>query len=254
MLKIVLIGSGNVATQLGKALFLTGHDVSMVYSRNLDHAQKLAVQINSVATDSIEKIPLDYNLYIIAVADDAIPEVASKLLVNQGIVVHTSGSVTMSVLATTGKEYGVFYPLQTFTINKEVNFSDIPICIEGSSEIIEDKLFKIAKTLSCNVKLVNSAKRKIIHLAAVFACNFTTHLMSIADDILATSGEDIELLRPLIKETLQKVEQSSPKDIQTGPAKRGDNAIMKQHLELLADYPEYQELYRLISNSIIRSL
>jgi len=248
--KIVIIGSGNVATHLGKTLCEKKHSIVQIYSKTLSNAKALAEKLHADFTDQIENVNRDADSYVIAVTDNAVEEVAHKINVNDKLIVHTSGSITMDILKNCSENYGVFYPLQTFTKEKQVVFSEIPICIEANSKKNEQTLSELAQSLSNSVHFINSEQRKIIHLAAVFACNFTNHLYGVAEEILSENEIPFEILKPLIAETTEKIKENSPKKTQTGPAIRKDEKVLKKHLEMLNNKPEWQELYSLISKGI----
>ena len=248
---VVLLGSGNVATQLGRALVEAGHRIKQVYSRTEGHAQALAATVGAEATNDLTTIDVQADVYIIAVKDDALAAVAAQLPTTlQGTVVHTAGSVDMAVLSEHAADYGVLYPLQTFSKAKVVDFSTIPIAIEASGEAVLLKLEALAGTLSKCVFRCDSKQRLSLHVAAVFACNFTNHFYAIAADILQEHGLEFDFIRPLILETAQKVMEHQPQEVQTGPAARNDVRTMGKHLELLETNPVLAQLYRLISKQI----
>ncbi len=281
-MKIVLIGSGNVASQLGKALIKSGYAVVQVYSRRLEHAQELATALAEGSTEDTAKdlakgstesrpiIPIDRldrldreaDLYFICVSDQAIAEVIGQLPVGlKGVVVHTSGSTSISVFADEGASdvgsggyqgrHGVFYPVQTFSKAKAIDFKNIPLALEASDPDTYQLLSGVAAGLSERVFPCDSNQREAIHIAAVFACNFSNYLYTVADQILQQHGLDFELIRPLILETAEKAQLFAPASVQTGPAVRKDLKIVQQHLdfldrEKLAD-PRIRQLYALIS-------
>ncbi|MBC6109863.1 Rossmann-like and DUF2520 domain-containing protein [Pedobacter fastidiosus] len=249
-MKIVLLGSGNVATHLAKALMAVGEDVVQVYSQNLEHAKLLANELKTTAIDHLDEVSLTADLYIIAVKDDAIESVAKSLKNVSGLVVHTSGTTDLKILSSNVKDAGVFYPLQTFSKNKAVSFKNIPICLEANSDDNLKRLKTLANKLSNQVYELDGEKRKVLHLAAVFACNFTNHLYVLANQLLEKNNLDFEIIRPLIAETADKVMENLPENVQTGPAIRKDENTMNQHLNMLADLPELQEIYQTLSKSI----
>lgn len=253
MIKTVsILGSGNVATHLANVLYSKGVEINQIYSRNIKRAKTLANKVRAGYTTDLAGVKDNSDLYIIAVPDDAIMDVAKQLTVNNKIVVHTSGSVGVDVLENTSKNYGSFYPLQTFTKEREVSFQEIPMCIEGSTKKTENELTSLALSLSNNVNKIDSIQRKKLHLAAVFACNFANYMQVIAEDLCVENGVSFDLLKPLIKETFEKGIDGSPNDNQTGPAKRGDSKIMNQHAELLTNSKELKDIYRLISDQITK--
>jgi len=249
-MNIVLLGSGNVATQLGRALVTQGETVIQVYSQNPEHAKTLADELHAEGVSEIAGLVLNADLYIIAVKDDAIETVAAGLIQVEGLVVHTSGATDIGVLRKFLPRIGVFYPLQTFSKAKHLTFEAIPVCIEANREDDLQLLIKLAGKLSKSVHLLNGEKRKVLHLAAVFACNFPNHLFALANQVLSQNGLDFNIIKPLIAETTDKVMVNLPKDVQTGPAVRNDEQTMNTHLAMLTDLPDLQEIYQTLSNSI----
>ncbi len=249
--KIVIIGAGNVATQLCLALKKSKHTIVQVYSKHKSSAGILAKSLKCDFTNQPENIDTSADIYIIAVNDDSIIEVVKHLRLIDKIVIHTSGSVDMNILAPSSKNIGVFYPLQTFSKNNKVNFKIIPICIEANNNATFRVLNSLAKSVSNKVQKINSEQRKTIHLAAVFANNFCNHLYAIASDILESANVSFDILKPLIEETSKKIKNSSPVETQTGPAIRDDKKTMSSHLKMLSQKKKYQQLYNLISKSII---
>lgn len=230
-LKVAIVGSGNVAFHLTKALAPYA-DVTTVNSRTLDGWRP------------------DSDIVIIVVSDDAIAEVASRLPDYTGILAHTSGSVPMSVLAEHSAHPAVFYPLQTFSRKRSLDYSQIPFFIEASCTDDAATLLALASKVSKTVIEADSETRRRVHIASVLVCNFTNHLVHLADTFLADNGLDSSVLIPLLHETVAKLDELSPLSAQTGPAVRGDLATIKRHLELLAPYPTTQSLYRILSDSI----
>jgi predicted short-subunit dehydrogenase-like oxidoreductase (DUF2520 family) len=249
--KIVIIGAGNVATHLALALQKSGHTIAQVYSKRLSSAGSLAKMLRCASTDLIQNIDITADLYIVAIKDDAISEVAELLNLKNKIIVHTSGSVGMNVLKPASKNYGVFYPLQTFSKTSKVNFKTVPICLEANNTNTLNKLIAVAESISSNVQKINTEQRKTIHVAAVFACNFTNHLYAIADCLLAADNLSLDILKPLIEETAKKIKENSPANVQTGPAARNDKKTMDNQLQMLAKQKDYQQIYKLLSKSIM---
>jgi predicted short-subunit dehydrogenase-like oxidoreductase (DUF2520 family) len=251
-MRITLIGSGNVATHLGAAFKNAGHQLVQVYSRNIRNAALLAFYARAEPIDDLANLTSETDLLIIAVKDDAIAPIAQRLAKYQKLLIHTSGSTNLQVLLDYTPKAGVLYPLQTLSKSKEVDFSTAPICVEGADSIITGKLDELARTISKKVYRVDSDQRKILHLAAVFANNFPNYLYGIARELLAAHEMDFEMLRPLILETAQKVQDHLPDEVQTGPAVRNDESIMAAHLQMLNDQPQLKELYTLLSQGIIK--
>lgn len=252
-MKIVFIGSGNVATQLSMAFAARGHRVLQVYSRSAINAKKLAAKVGAGYTGNLDALRKDADLYIFAVNDHAIKELAAKCNIGNRLAVHTSGSVAITVLKKTSLNYGVLYPMQTFSKGITVNFSSVPIFVEGNNSKTEKTLYRIACKLTKknNVHIMDSAQRKLVHLAAVFANNFSNHLFSIAEKMLRKNHLPFDLMKPLILQTAQKIQQQNPQQVQTGPAKRGDKKIINEHLRMLHNFPQYKKIYKLLSGSIL---
>ncbi|WP_316844412.1 Rossmann-like and DUF2520 domain-containing protein [Pedobacter psychrodurus] len=249
-MKIVLLGSGNVATHLAKALKAKGEDIVQVYSPNLNNAKLLADLIAAEAVDDLDDLKQNADLYIISVKDDAIETVAQSLKEVTGLVVHTSGTTDINTLSSAVKKAGVFYPLQTFSKTKDISFENIPLCIEASDGDQLAILSALAAKISRQVYELDGEKRKVLHLAAVFACNFPNHLYALANKILNQNGLDFEIIRPLIAETADKVMDNLPENVQTGPAVRADESTLNKHLSMLTTMPELQNIYQTLSNSI----
>ncbi len=249
---VSIIGSGNVASALGKAFSDANIKITEVFSPNIENSKLLAEKVGSNYIDSIEKLNNNSDLYIIATPDAEINNVISKLADNGGIVVHTSGSQPSDVFDGKFLHYGVFYPLQTLTKNKSVDFREVPICIEGSNNTTSKLLIQLAKRVSNNVVSINSEQRRYLHLAAVTVNNFTNLLYNVAHNVLDEKNIDFSLLHPLIKETAAKIQEVNPQEAQTGPAHRNDLSTINAHLKLLDSYPEYKEIYNLLTKQIIQ--
>ncbi len=251
MTRVVVIGAGNVATHLAKAL--DGKvEIVQVYSHYMANARILADSLSGAvtATDSIDDIVDNADIYVLSIKDDAISQVVNRVKPNDALWVHTSGSVQMDVFGGKMTRYGVLYPLQTFSKNIDVDVSAVPFFIEGCTVEVQSQIADFARLLSSNVSYADSHCRKRIHAAAVFACNFTNHLWAKAENILAQDGLDFKVLMPLLRVTLDKAGVISPADGQTGPARRGDYGTMQGHLELLDDNDA--EIYRMLSHSIMK--
>ena len=250
---ITLIGAGNLATRLGTALKDKGYKFLQVYSRTIESAGALADKLDCEPVNAPESISGEADLYICALKDDALAEVLS-LVTATGFgktpMIHTSGSLPMSVLAPFSDKYGVLYPLQTFSKDKEIDFISIPIFIEASEPDVLEILSRISRDLSDNVINLDSEKRKALHVSAVFACNFVNYMYTVAGDILDKNDLDFQYLIPLIDETAKKIHEMKPVSAQTGPAKRYDNKIIEQHINMLSYSPALAELYETISKRI----
>ena len=249
MKNITLIGSGNVATQLALSLKKKGYNIKQVWSKQLKNANILAKKIDSSPIESLKNLE-SADIYILAVKDDAITEVIKEMNVDN--VIHTSGSTSLEVFNNKYNNYGVLYPLQTFNKNIKQDLKTTPIFIEANNDTFNEKLYEIGYKLSKKVIKIDSIQRQKIHIAAVFACNFTNHMFSIADSIVAESHIDFKLLLPLINQTVKKIAQNKPSKVQTGPARRKDQKIIQNHINKLSN-KELKNIYQIISNSIMKN-
>lgn len=249
-MNIVFIGAGNVATHLALALKNIGHNIVQVFSRTLVSAKTLANNVNAEYTNELKNITPNADIYFYTVPDDALPLTIEHIPLKKGIHIHTAGSVSIDIFIQFQHNYGVLYPLQTFSKNKNINIQEVPFLLEANNKYVKEILIDITKNLSNKFFEVNSQERQRIHLSAVFACNFTNHMFVLADKILGDIP--FEILKPLITETFSKIQVLSPTQAQTGPAKREDYGIMKKHLQFLKDNEEYKQLYKKISESIIK--
>ncbi|MFP9100822.1 Rossmann-like and DUF2520 domain-containing protein [Flavobacterium sp. RHBU_24] len=246
MLSVVVLGSGNVAQHLIKAL--SGLSEVALLQAWARHPEKLAhlLPAGKIAADISTLMAAD--IYIISVSDDAISQVSARLPFANRLVVHTSGSTGVDGLAS-GNRRGAFYPLQTFSKNKEINFSTIPICVESEFPKDYSTLEKLASALSQNVYGINSAQRQALHVAAVFTSNFVNHLYTLGNQICADNNIPFDILKPLIKEVADKINYLSPVEAQTGPAVRNDAQTIQRHLDFLQDSHK-KEIYTLLTHSI----
>jgi predicted short-subunit dehydrogenase-like oxidoreductase (DUF2520 family) len=253
-MEISFIGSGNLAWHLAPALDNAGYSVKEVYSRDPKHARALVGRLYQADVKStLDFSTSSSDIFIIAVSDDAIQDIVQEIVLPEdSILVHTSGSQPLSLLGYAAtSNIGVFYPLQTFSKAKKVDFNEIPIFIESEIEEVSKTLMKMAKSISKKAKFISSEKRKALHVAAVFASNFSNHMLTISKSIAEKYDVDFEVLKPLIAETLNKSINIGPEKAQTGPAKRGDMEILDHHLEFLKDDPDVAEIYKIISQHII---
>lgn len=247
-MNIVFIGAGNVATHLAVSLKNAGENILQIFSRTIDSARLLAQKLNADYTDNIAAITPDADAYFYTVTDNALPLLIEKIRIKNGIHIHTAGSIPIDIFAQKQKNYGVLYPLQTFSKNKKIDLNDSPIFIESSNENVGKALSYIAQKLSSKIYTISSEERERIHLAAVFACNFTNHMFAIAEKL--SGNIPFEVFLPLIDETIQKIREIAPSEAQTGPAKRNDTSIIEKHLKLLTPTPEWQRIYKMISEDI----
>lgn len=249
-MNIVCIGSGNVATHLAIAFKAIGADIVQIWSQDSRNAEILAALTKATPISNWNDLDRSADCYVIAVRDGAIASVAAHLKDVKGIVVHTSGATPMSVLSVVKSGYGVLYPLQTFSKSKAVDMTHVPLCIEADREETLEKIKIIAQLLSSKVSVVTSQQRSILHVAAVFASNFSNHLYQLSSELLEQHQLNFDLLKPLILETAEKVQSSAPNEAQTGPAIRNDQETIKRHLDLLSGTPGLQKIYQTLSNSI----
>jgi predicted short-subunit dehydrogenase-like oxidoreductase (DUF2520 family) len=253
-MKIAVIGAGNVAGHMAVALQAYA-DVVQVVARTEASASKLAsklnVQTNSVTVPitDLSQLRPDCDLYLIAVNDDSVRDVVAATADYPGIWAHTSGSVSMDVFRGHKTSFGVFYPLQTFSRDVPVDFREIPMLIEGSSEAVCEQLMTMAGRISATVKAVDSRTREAIHVAAVFACNFANLMWLEADRLLRPEGLDISFMLPLLRATLGKLQLKSPEEAMTGPARRGDVDVINKHLEALP--ADLKPVYSLLTDKIL---
>lgn len=253
-MNVSFIGAGNLAWHLAPALDNTEFAVKEIYSQHLQNASALVEKLYHAQT----KATLDFSIspsriFIIAVTDDAITEVAQHIkLPDNSVLIHTSGSQPLSLLGyAPTPNIGVLYPLQTFTKSKKIDFKDVPFFVESQNPQTEKLLVKMAKAISKKVHKVNSGDRKALHISAVFASNFTNHMLKIAEDLLDAHKLDFELLKPLIVETINKSLSIGPEKTQTGPARRGDIELLDKHVEFLKGDEKLSEIYKLVSQHII---
>lgn len=248
-MRTVIIGSGNVATVLGKKFIQSGHEVVEVCGRNHAAVQELAGKLNVPYTTDFSCINLSADLFVVAIADDAIPQVVSFLPLDKKLVVHTAGSVSMEVLKNCSRNYGILYPLQS--LRKEIEeIPAIPFLVDGNTPDDLAVISEFAATLSPMVQQAGDEQRLKIHLAAVMVSNFTNHLYTLAEKYCKQEKMDFKLLLPLISAIAERVRHFEPASVQTGPALRHDEKTIHKHLELLKDHPQLKEFYALFTSSI----
>ncbi len=251
-MRIVLIGAGRLATQLGLALYNSKHDIVCVYSRTMESAKLLSGKLNSYPVDSLDAVPRAADIFIIAVKDAVLENVVTRLVQGREdqLLVHTAGSMSMSLFEGIVQHYGVFYPMQSFSKDRRVDFHEIPVFIEASDQHALQLIKSLAESISRAVYTLSSEERKYLHLAAVFACNFTNHCYALAAQILEEHGLPFSVMLPLVDETARKVHELHPLDAQTGPAVRYDKNVLEKQLSLLSSHSDMQEMYQLLSESI----
>lgn len=246
MQKVVLLGTGNLATHLFEAFTRSKNTkVIQVFSRSAEGLK--AFENQTKTTQEPDQIALG-DIYIIAVSDDAIPYVAQYIKNKNSIIAHCSGAMPLDILPE-GYQRGVFYPLQSFTKGRKINFSRVPVCVEGETKKVQSELMTLGTAISNNCVAIDSAQRLALHLAAVYTNNFTNHLLYRASKICEANKLSFSLLQPLLMETVQKLDGLTPYEAQTGPARRRDVLTEKKHLEILNNERD-QEIYTLLSKAI----
>jgi len=250
MKKIVFIGAGNVATNLSISLQSVGFTILQIYSRTINCAKILAEKLDTFFTDDLKEINQTADLYLFCVSDDAISEVLNEMELRNKFFVHTAGSVDINVFKEYTQNFGVFYPLQSFRKNFILDFKDIPICVEANNFENEQKLAELANKISVNVNVINSVQREQIHLAAVFANNFTNFMLSCAFKLSEAQNIDFKIYKPVINNTVNRAFEQNPINNQTGPAIRGDEETMEKHLKMLKKEKKLKKIYKFISKKI----
>ena len=249
-MKVVIVGSGNVATVLGRLIKKAGHEILQVVSRDASHAKALATELQTAYADYAGVIDKNTDLYLIAVKDSALYELNKVFNAGNKLVVHTAGSISKDVLAAISHNYGVLYPLQS--LRKEMDtVAGIPILIDGNTSetiaLIED----FARSFSCSVSIAGDEERLKLHVAAVIVSNFTNHLYAFAEEFCEKEKVDFKMLVPLIRETAERIAGNSPATVQTGPALRNDIFTLDKHLRLLNAYPKLKYVYLKLTESIM---
>lgn len=254
-MKISLIGSGRVAFHLAQALLAQGHNIVQVYARDFNKTQKFAEKIQAKACQSLQQFQ-STELIILAVSDSAIAELVKQVheLFPETLMVHTSGSTNIEVISHVHEKAGVFYPLQTFSLERDVNWTATPLFVEAVADVDLKLLSDLANSLSKRVYQYTSKQRLTLHLAAVFACNFSNYCFDMAKQIVDAEQVDFSLLYPLIVETAKKATENDPMQMQTGPAMRGDQNILAMHQDLLAqaNRDDLKRVYQLLSDGILK--
>lgn len=271
-MKIVLIGAGNLATHLGKALHAAGHDMVQVFSRTMQSAETLASLLDAEPLTDIAQVRDDADVYIFSVKDSALVQLVAQLCRHEAdglgedgavnalrkakkgeherVFLHTAGSMPLSVFKGMAQHYGVLYPMQTFSKQREVDFSIIPCFVEANDEFAQKQIEGMAREISGRVYQLSSEDRKYLHLSAVFACNFANHCYAISQELLEEHGIPFDVMLPLINETAAKVHEMKPKDAQTGPAVRYDENVIDKQSKLLENHPHFKKVYDSMSKSI----
>lgn len=250
-MKVVIIGAGNVANHLGLQLsYIKSVSIVQIMSKTVLSAKLLADKIDCCYSNNLNELK-EADLYLLCVGDDKIKEIANHKKLAKRTLVHTSGSTSIEVLQSNTDNYGVIYPLQTFNKDRDINFSSIPIFIEASSKEVLKKLKFLAANISTNIYEIKSKQRLILHIAAVFANNFTNHLFHITNEILSEENIKFDVLLPLLQQTFENAKTNSPQKNQTGPAVRNDIKTIEKHISILGQSnPEYAEIYNVLTKSI----
>ncbi len=253
-MKIVWIGAGNLASQLAPALGRAGHEALQVFSRTMASAGALAARLGCPATDDPDAVARGADAYVFSVTDGALEGLAARVAPRAGdaLCLHTAGSMPQDVFRGHASRYGVFYPMQTFSKGRTVDFKEIPVFVEASCPDALAETERLARSVSDRVEVMGTEKRRRLHLAAVFACNFANHCYALAERLLNREGIPFDVMWPLVEETARKVRHLSPAEAQTGPAVRRDRNVSDLHLALLGGDPETKALYEAMSRSIRR--
>jgi predicted short-subunit dehydrogenase-like oxidoreductase (DUF2520 family) len=239
-----------VATHLAVHFQKAGHRVTCIYSRNAASACRLADLLDTEGTADTGEVPREADFYLLCVPDHAVLEVSGLFAGYEGVWLHCAGALPLEILSESHQRFGVLYPLQTFSRDRELSLQDVPFLIEGSSDKVIRTIGDLAGSVSSSVHRMDTSSRLSIHLAAVFASNFANHMVHVAQQILQARGIDPELMLPLLKETFDKLSMLKAADAQTGPARRGDVETMQRHIRMLNEYPEWKKLYTFISRDI----
>ncbi|MFN8253729.1 MAG: Rossmann-like and DUF2520 domain-containing protein [Ferruginibacter sp.] len=249
-MNIVLIGSGNVATVLGRLCKQNGHKIIQVMSRHTENAKKLAEELGAAYDNYEGKTDLSADIYIVAITDGILFDLNKSFSLGHKLIVHTAGSVSKNVLENISSNYGVLYPFQS--LRKEMNhMPEIPILVDGNNDESMTAIENFAKTLSPDVRRTTDDERIRLHVAGVVVNNFTNHLYTLAEAYCQQENLDFKLLYPLIKETTERIIKYPPKSMQTGPALRNDVFTLDKHLKILAAHPKLKYIYLKMTDSIM---
>ncbi len=250
---LTIIGAGNVGTRLALAFFKAGVSINQICSRTSAHAKRLSTDVLATYVCSIDKIEDSSDFYLFCVPDEKLRSISNEWQHHHKLVAHTAGTTPIEILAPFSDRHGVFYPLQTFSKGHNLSFRNLPICVEANNSDDLQLINNLALKLTTNVKKLSSEQRKVAHLAAVIASNFSNYMYMVAEEILKDQKIDFEIIHPLIMETARKAGRIGPLQAQTGPAIRGDKTTIDAHLKMLDSYPAYKEFYEVITNSILKA-
>jgi len=252
-MQVVFIGSGNVATILARRMQRKGYSIKEIYSQDISNATTLADEVGAKAVASLQDITKESDIYILAVSDRAISSIATQVSFPGKLVIHTAGSIPQDVLKAMSDRYGVLYPIQSLRKNMHAD-TPVPFLIEGNNKDTTKQIEDIAKSISDSVAFGDDTTRLKLHVAAVFACNFTNYMYVQSAAFCAKEGIDFTLLQPLIEETANRLRDNHPSKVFTGPASRGDINTVNKHLSLLQAYPDLYSLYEMISDNIMKAM
>ena len=248
-MQVTIIGSGNVATVMGRILVEKGYTINKVFSRQLKHAEELAAELNAEPVTDLAMIDTSADIYLLAITDDALQEIASTLFVKNKLVIHTAGSVSKEILKNASTNYGVLWPMKM--IRKSMaTLMPVTIVVDGNTEPVTRQLQQLATEFSPVVTIANDEARVKMHMLAAITSNFTNHLYQLAAEYCAAENIDFSFFYPMIEETAQRIQSQHPKELQAGPAFRGNRQTMEKHLILLEQYPQVKKLYQALSESI----
>ncbi|MBQ1409232.1 MAG: DUF2520 domain-containing protein [Bacteroidales bacterium] len=249
-MKITILGSGNVGTHLANALYSAGHQIVQIWSREYDHAEALANQVFAEPIDRLKLLYPTSDVYILAVADDALFDLALDLKLREAVVIHTAGSVSMKVLAPISRKHGVIWSPQTFIRDVAMDYSRLPFCIEGSSDEVLRQIRELLTPVSQHIYDIDSQQRQWLHLAAVMTNNFGNAINALAQDLLEEHDIPFEILHPLIEMTAEKLKHGGLWQQQTGPARRQDQKTIDRHRSMLVEDEKVLRLYELMTEII----
>ena len=252
-MKVVIIGAGNLGTHFARALKSVDVEVLQIVSRTMKSAVELASEIGCAFATDIQDVNKNADVYVVCVSDSAIVPVLRQLKIGDKMVVHTSGTVGISVFYDYALNYGCVYPLQSFSKFKDLNYAEIPFFIEANNDENQKKLMDFLKVISPHIYVLDSKQRGILHLCAVMVNNFPNHLCTLAESLMKENQLQFDVLKPLLRETADKIMKYSPFVSQTGPAVRGDTFIMEKHRDILKDHKDILDIYNAISDSIVKT-
>lgn len=251
-MQVVIIGTGNAATVFGRLFQAKGHSVVQVYGRNILKAEALSEELRATPVADISSLTKNAEVYLIAVADKAVAEIVTQLDINDHLVLHTTASLSKHILKEASRSYGVLYPLQSLRKQMSID-TPIPLLVDGNTEEVTIRIEQLASTLSRKVERANDQQRVKLHVAAVFACNFTNYMYLQSADFCEKESIDFSLLQPLIEETATRLQEFHPAEVFTGPAVRGDMETINKHLSLLEAYPALHAMYKDLTDKIMET-